>query len=454
MYSDKASPGYWRDLGDGLILRWSTVDDVEDLVYLVSMVFRHGPDEPPNMDTGALMREAMSGRYPPMGVGDVAVVEDTRLREHRLVCCTCLWRMTWDYEGIPFIIGRPEIVATNLEYRNRGLVRAVFELVHARSESEGHMAQAITGIPYFYRQFGYEFAVDLDAQHMALFALIPNAPENMPEPFILRDAAIEDIPFIQDLYDQSRTRYPVSSVVPPAWWRYQIEMMHRITVEGFWLIQVIVDQQGASQGCVILPAQRWRQSIPVFALDIAAGVNLQALMPSLLRALRSLAADMPAPPDALPADRISFRLPTTHPAYDVMGKQLVIKTQIPYAWYVRVPDLQRFIKHIASVLERRLAASPLTGYSGTLSLNFYRSGLQLEFANGKLIGVEPWKPSPWAINDDDAGFPPLVFLQLLFGRRSLDDLRYAFPDVWAKNEVELLLRTLFPAKPSWVLPMG
>lgn len=453
MYSDKANPGYRRDLGDGLILRWSTIDDAEEIVYLTSMVFRNGPNDPPNMATAMLMQETMTGRYPPMGAGDVAVVEDTRRREHRLVCCTCLWRMTWDYEGIPFEVGRPEIVATDIDYRNRGLVRAVFELIHARSEAEGHMAQAITGIPYFYRQFDYEFAVDLDAQHMTHFAFISDAPEGMAEPFVLRDATMADIPFIQEVYNQSRARYPVSSVMPYEWWSYQIEMMHRIPVEGFWLIKVIIDQEGVQRGYVILPAQRWRHSIPVFALDIAVGVNMQVVMPPVLRAIRSLAADMPAPTDALPADRISFRLPTTHPAYDVLGKLLAIGLQIPYAWYVRVPDLPRFLKHIAPVLERRLAGSPVAGYSGTLSLNFYRVGLQLEFANGRLVAVEPWRAPQWG-EVDDAAFPPLVFLQLLFGRRGLDDLRYAFPDVWAKNEIELVIKTLFPAKPSWVLPMG
>jgi hypothetical protein len=43
---------------------------------------------------------------------------------------------------------------------------------------------------------------------------------------------------------------------------------------------------------------------------------------------------------------------------------------------------------------------------------------------------------------------------LLFGYRSLDELRYAFPDVWVKDEAELVLKTLFPMKPSWVVPMG
>ena len=62
--------------------------------------------------------------------------------------------------------------------------------------------------------------------------------------------------------------------------------------------------------------------------------------------------------------------------------------------------------------------------------------------------AERWGPKA------QAGFPPLVFLQLLFGRRSFADLRYAYPDVWAEdNAGAVLLETLFPARSSWVLPL-
>ncbi len=43
--------------------------------------------------------------------------------------------------------------------------------------------------------------------------------------------------------------------------------------------------------------------------------------------------------------------------------------------------------------------------------------------------------------------------QILFGYRSLDELRYAFPDVWASSEAEQLLNVLFPTRPSWVMQL-
>src|SRR5215472_14245080 len=147
-----------RDLGDGLLLRWSSSEDTEEVAYLTSTVFRDSEDEPPNTNLGNMMREFMSGEHPLMEPQDFVVVEDTRRAEHRIVACTCYWSQVWEYEGIRIGLGRPEIVATDASYRNRGLVRALFEEVHARSEAQGDLAQGITGISYFYRQFGYEYA--------------------------------------------------------------------------------------------------------------------------------------------------------------------------------------------------------------------------------------------------------------------------------------------------------
>jgi hypothetical protein len=183
---------YRRDLGDGLVLRWSTAADVDELERLYSHVFRDNADAPLNIFTALWTRDLMSGRHPLIGPGDFALVEDTRQR--MIVSATCLLAQTWEYEGIAFEVGRPEIVATEPDYRNRGLVRAIFDLIHARSAAMGHLAQGITGISFYYRQFGYEYALDLGGNRTVYFAAIPKLKPGEPEPYSLRDATSDDIP--------------------------------------------------------------------------------------------------------------------------------------------------------------------------------------------------------------------------------------------------------------------
>ena len=65
------------------------------------------------------------------------------------------------------------------------------------------------------------------------------------------------------------------------------------------------------------------------------------------------------------------------------------------------------------------------------------------------MAAEPWRAPDYG-DDPPAGCPPLVFLQLLFGYRSLAELRAIFPDVYAEPEAALLIDILFPKQPSSV----
>jgi hypothetical protein len=169
------------------------------------------------------IRRLMSGDHPLMGSQDFAVIENTNQAGHPIVACTCLWKHTWAYEGIPFQVGRPEMVATDSEYRHRGLIRALFEMVHARSEAEGDLVQAITGIAYFYRQFGYEYALELEVKRIVPLALLPTAKDGEEEPFTLQVATSADIPLIASLYKRRRGGSIVSEIISDQQWRYESE---------------------------------------------------------------------------------------------------------------------------------------------------------------------------------------------------------------------------------------
>jgi hypothetical protein len=117
---------------------------------------------------------------------------------------------------------------------------------------------------------------------------------------------------------------------------------------------------------------------------------------------------------------------------------------------VRVPDLPKFVRLITPVLERRVAESDITGYSGEAKISFYRSGLRLVLEHGKFRTIEPWKPVHEIL--DNIAFPDLTFLQLVFGYRSIEELKQSFADCWYdKDETRVLLNTLFPKKASSVM---
>ena len=451
---EAAAATYRHELGDGLVLRWSTAADTAHIAELVGRVFREKESDSPNEGLSSEVYELMSGKSPLMSSGDYGVVEDTGQEGNPIVACTCLWHNHWEYEGIAFEMGQPEIVATDPAYRNKGLIRALFEMVHARSESKGHMVQAITGIPHFYRQFGYEYVLDLGGKRVVYSSQIPQTKEDEAEAYTLRNATVEDVPTIQHIYSYRRKTGVVTADVPDAYWLYEIQRVSDKN-QKFPRLQMIVDAVGKVYGYAFVSATRYSNgaNFTVYALDTLPHVNLRAFVPSLLRELQKYGSQLPTRKtvEGTSLREISFNLGRTHPIYDALGS-LAPFYEAPYAWYVRVRDVPAFLKHIGPVLEKRLEQSVVADYTGELKIDLYKGGLRLVWEHGKLVTAEQWRVPVYDSNAG-AGFPPLVFLQLLFCHRSLDELRYAFPDVWAEGDAEIVLKALFPAQASAPMPL-
>lgn len=441
---------YRRDLGDRLVLRWSTPADTDELARLYSNVFRQRVGQPPNRTVAAWTRVMISGAHPLLGPTDFAVVEDTG--QQQLVSATNLMRQVWSYAGIPLQVGRPEVVATEAEHRQRGLVRSIFELIHARSAARGDLVLAITGIGYYYRQFGYEYALDLGDTCSIPFSAIPARSPQTPARLRLRPATIDDIPDLLTLWEQEHAHALITTQIDAEYWRFLLDGNLACDPDSGWRTLMLVDREEQTVGYVLLHPKLWGPTLAVKGLIVKSGASFHALLPDILRAIQAEALALPIAPGAPPPNMLSLGLGRDHPVYAAFTEDLSARFQRPYAWYVRVPDLVALLRKIAPVLERRIAESVLVGYTGESKINLYRGGLRLVFENGALRSVEPWQTSIWN-SAIDASFPPLVFLQLMFGHRSLDQLRDMFPDVSASGEHQLLLQTLFPARPSLVMPL-
>src|SRR5207249_8084435 len=150
------------------------------------------------------------------------------------------------------------------------------------------------------------------------------------------------------------------------------------------------------------------KGLSVWLLEFVQGVNAQTAMPSVLRALHTYGLNMElARPDAPALSEVGLYLGTTHPVHEVLGDDLDRAKEPPYAWYVRVKDLPAFLMHIAPALEKRLAASPVAGYTGDIKLDFYRGGLCMVFEQGRLRAVENWRTQDFE-EHVSGGYPPLV----------------------------------------------
>lgn len=441
-----------RDLGGGLVLRRATAADTDALAAFNARVHSDVDWDTPDPHVGAWVRDLMSRPHPTFSAGDFLIVEETATG--KIVSSTNLIPQTWSYGGIPFGVGRPELVGTHPDYRRRGLVRAQFEVLHRWSAERGDKVQAITGIPWYYRQFGYEMALNLHGSHSGPLANVPALKEDASEPFVVRPAAPEDLAFIARLYNRSQQRYAVSCVRDAALWQYALRGQSKENVQARELC-IIEDTEGEPVGFLAHPAQRWGTSFYLTAYEVLEGVSWWAVTSTVMRYLKSVGATyqpyLPSEKDQT-FGRIAFSLGEGHPAYAFIDRWLP-KSQDPYAWYIRVPDVVDFLRTITPVLAARLASSPMVGHTGDLTLSFYRSGVKLSLDAGAITAVETWTPGTGG-SEGMARFPGLTFLQMLFGYRSMSDLDYAFADCFANREAQLLLDVLFPKQASDIWPIS
>lgn len=441
-----------RDLGDGLVLRRAREDDVEALAAFNAGIFhREGSDEP-NPTIATWTRDLALRPPPGMGVGNFYLVEDRSAG--LIVAAACLIPQTWAYEDVSFPAGQIELVGTRPGYRNRGLVRALIAAIHQESEARGQRLLAIDGINYFYRQFGYEYALAQQDGVLGCYHALPRPEDVKDAPFSLREAREEDLPYIAGLWQAAMRRYLVTSVRGEAEWRYELQGRSAGAMRAQRLQVIIRAATGERVGLLTHGTRLapWMgRTLFVTMYEMEPGVSWAAVTPVVLAGLRALGEELAAAAGLEEPWNVSFWLGEEHPSYQVLPEAL-LNRRSANSWYVRVPDLPRFLELLAPVLERRLANSVMAGHSGELRLSFYRDGLWLKFKGGRLAGARPWSPTPE--EQGDAGFPGLTFLQLLFGYRTLAEIEYAFPDCRVTNERQRpLILALFPRRASCVWPV-
>ncbi len=420
------------DLGDNLTLRFATVEDTAELVDFNLRLHE-------TMDTGPAVRDLMSGQHPTCKANDFTVVEETQ--SGKIVSSACLISQTWSYSGIPFKFGRPEFVATDAAYRRRGLVRKQFEVIHALSESRGELMQGITGIPWYYRQFGYEMAMDIEGERVIDARHIPNIQtlrKSDVESCRLRAQATDDTNFIQNLYEGMMRRHVFACPRTSAMWNYEFTGRSEGSQSRFaW--GIIEDAAGTPLGYVQYMPRLEDDNLIITQLELKSGVGYLHLTPSLLRALWLLQADEKGKDGK--AKGLQLMLGREHPVYSCLPKGIV-RQEEPYALFIRIPTLIAFLRHIQPALEKHLVGTVAEGYSGQLKLNFYRSGLHIKFNRGKISELSNWESD--SVEAGDAAFPELTFLQLLCGRRRTEELTSQFVDCWAHDTAAVLLDCLFP----------
>lgn len=435
-----------RDLGDGLILRHATAEDEEALVKFNLAI--HGEGEWDEKGLEDWTRDLVSGDSPTFKPEDITIVEDTMTGE--IVSTCCLISQIWSYDGIPFKVGRPELVGTKKEYRRRGLVREQFEVMHEWSAERGELVQIITGIPYYYRQFGYEMTLALSGGRAGYELHVKELEEDETEPYTFRLAKETDISFIMATYDRGCRRSLVSAVRDEEEWRYELTGKQKYNINRRE-VYVIEDTESRPAGFIAIPPIKWGNLSALDCYELAPEMAWADVTPSVIRFLWQRGEELAEEQDK-PQNMFGFWLGGDHPVYHVKTT-LLPREREPYAFFVRVPDVAAFLKVIQPRIEANLAVSPFVNHTGELKLSFYKRGVLLDFKKGKLKLIKPLGFDE--LEKSDACFPALTFLHILFSHRTMDELSNVYMDLTTRDrETKELIGALFPKRVSFVWPIS
>ncbi|MEP6986896.1 MAG: GNAT family N-acetyltransferase [Chloroflexota bacterium] len=434
-----------KQLANGLILRTLSEGHASDRERLPQFhADINGEGETPEAKNAFIhwVRDLIN-THPTMTHDDFFVVVDPA-KDDMIAAATLLIPHRWRYEDIPLVVGRPELVATHPDYRKRGLVRTLFEAVHERSAALGQQMQVITGIPYFYRQFGYTMAVDLGQHASYPLDVMADAPPDTKSAFTLRPATPEDIPNMIRWYDRMSRERLLSENRSVEEWRYEI--MGRDPNSGQVMdYQMIVNAAGQAVGYLDMFGFRWdKYMINCNCYVVGEEANYLETFDDVIRALKQWAqAKFGERPPLL-----SFA-GGLHPSVDALIDRTHgghIHTR-EYMWYVRVPEMIPFLQHIQPVLERRLVDSGAHGYSGELKIGFYDlTGISFKFERGRITTIEATQGK----DGYDISFPWNLFWNVVFGQHNSDEIRAILPEVGASGKGKVLIDILFPKKKSWL----
>jgi hypothetical protein len=207
-------------------------------------------------------------------------------------------------------------------------------------------------------------ALDLEGGRQVPVAALPDPPEGESGADSLRLATLDDIPELMRLYDLPSAASFVWHEATEEVWRHHITSWDEPVVREvgptgpalYGRLHMILDQAAQVVGHTSLAAKRWDSDLVVFALQLDTGVNWQTVAPGLLRTLSACGLQVTALGEsAKPFRGIFFNFGRSHPIFDVLRDTMPMREEPPYAWYFRGPDITAFLRHIAPILEARLA---------------------------------------------------------------------------------------------------
>jgi len=388
-----------------------TEEDVEQDLLLLREVF--GKEDEVDVFVRYLITD-----HPRMTLNDHFVIK----HRGRIVASLNLIPQEWSIEGVPLKVAEMGCVATLPEYRHQGLIRRLVEEYHKQVANQGYDLSIIEGIPYFYRQFGYEYSLPLGHELKIRLDQLPDFEATST----IRHFTENDTTEAMRLLSESQRQFYVHILRDRDVWDLQTKTGF---AGGSRFEAYVVEEQGKVVAYFRVGERRKERELLLREVSETDQTTAKAI----LRYLKDLGRQRNL--DVLNAQV------SCESAYAQYLVGLGGMRRIPlYAWQIRITDHVKILLKMKTLLESRLATSMYRRLSEQLNLNLYRYTVQLTVENGMITHVQRLESN----EDRTIRLNPLVFTQLLLGYRSREELEAIYPDFRVQNSHKHLVDILFP----------
>jgi len=414
----KIQKAHSKIIGDNLTLRVA-IDDINVLQRLLSFNLTVHQEESLKKYISRLFLE-----HPKRDEIYWIYIEEND--SNKIVSSITLMPLEWNFNKISIPICEMGLVGTLPKYRNRGLMGIMNKLYEDIMRQEGYLLSAIRGIPYYYRRFGYEFALNLDER-----VLLNNnqVPSRKLEKICFQKATKQDLTYIRSIYDKEQERFFITN-------RFNSDtFMYKFMNDDFddnFLSTFLIKIKGNPNSFFSIGMS---YDNVAFSL-IVPEVNEESMI-KILQFVKILNEEK---------DQIIF-----HVNSDTKFAQYICsiggKKDLGYGWQIRIPNIKEFLHAISSVLEQRIERSSYKGLSKDIIISDYRDIFTLRFKNGKVEDIEVKKGYPFP-GSCDVQIPGSTLIKLLLSDKTFEEIKYILKDSILKPGSEKLIKILFPKKPS------
>jgi len=398
--------------------RLKTNEDVEHYLELIRKIWKEelGVDK---------LAKKLIDYYPKMNLKNFYVIKD----KDKMVSTINLIPVTWSIGGIHLKAAEMGHVGTLPEYRGKRLIQRLIDEYHMEVQKQGYDIAVIEGIPYFYRQFGYEYAVPLLEETNIRLDQIPEwKPKIKIRPF-----AQKDTPKAKILLEQSQRKFYVHSVRDETIWKVQQRTKIASDPEPFQ--GYAVEEQGkmiAYFRIREIPNEKELLLTEITEVDQLAAQAVLSFLKSYGKRHN--------------LETLSTNISYEEPFSEYLASLGAMKSVPTYAWQIRITDYVRIFRKLKPLFEHRLANSMYNRLTETLNFNFRVFTIQATVKDGKITDIQKiakGERSPIGLN-------PLAFVQLLTGYRNRQELEETVPDVRVAVSHRRLIDVLFPKMPSYI----